>query len=89
MTDTTLPTKPVYHVVDQRNGTVVGKYMNKTRARNEVDKRDLAYGAARHAVHTVHPGEANEVLKKLGAGKPHPHADNWKYEDYKHLVPRK
>lgn len=37
-----------YDVVDSQTGKVVGSYTNKTRARNEVDKRDNEYGGVRY-----------------------------------------
>lgn len=40
----------MYIVVDTHTGLVVGTYSTAQRARNRVDKLDLAYGAYRYAV---------------------------------------
>ena len=59
--------RPVYHVIDKHTGLSVGKYMNKTRARNEVDKRDNEYGGYKHHVEERKATKPNRTLKQLGA----------------------
>lgn len=39
-----------YHVINRKTGETVGSYFNKTRARNEVDKRDNEYGGYAHFI---------------------------------------
>ena len=42
-----------YEVVDRQTGHVVGKYKNKTRAKNVRDKKDNEYGSYRYSVRSV------------------------------------
>jgi hypothetical protein len=74
MSDTTTPSRPKYHVVDRDTGKTVGSYYNKTRARNEVDKRDNEHGGYKHAMVAVHPGKPSAELAALGAAPPLRHA---------------
>lgn len=67
MSDIKESDRPKYHVIDHHTGLSVGSYFNKTRARNEVDKRDNAYGGYKHHVEERHPQNANQALKQHGA----------------------
>lgn len=70
-----------YDIVDSQTGRVVGSYTNKTRARNEVDKRDNEYGGVRYRrdERIVYPEDwtgprdtarggllSNEALERIG-----------------------
>ncbi len=57
MSDIEYSDKPRYHVVDKETGKSVGSYVNKNRARNEVDKRDNAYGGYKHHIEERHPNK--------------------------------
>lgn len=63
MSDITYSDRPKYHVIDRHTGQSVGSYFNKTRARNEVDKRDNEYGGYKHHLEERHPnGTKRKVL---------------------------
>lgn len=55
MSDITYSDRPKYHVIDKHTGLSVGSYFNKTRARNEVDKRDNEYGGYKHRLEARFP----------------------------------
>lgn len=54
--------RPKYHVIDRQTGHSVGSYFNKTRARNEVDKRDQEHGGYRHSLEERHPNGTKKHL---------------------------
>lgn len=55
MSDIKYSDRPKYHVIDCHTGMSVGSYYNKTRARNEVDKRDNEHGGYKHHLEERHP----------------------------------
>jgi hypothetical protein len=62
-TDIKYSDRPKYHVIDKDTGMSVGSYHNKTRARNEVDKRDNEYGGYKHHLEERHSdGTRKKVL---------------------------
>lgn len=44
-----------FEIVNKQTGEVVGKYLNRSRARRRADKLDLEYGAINYHVNTVFP----------------------------------
>lgn len=60
MADVEYSNRPKYHVIDNHTKQSVGSYFNKTRARNEVDKRDNEYGGYKHRVEVRYPDGKKE-----------------------------
>ena len=42
-----------FHVIDSKNGDIIGKYKTRKRASQKVDRMDIEYGAYRYYVKPV------------------------------------